>query len=129
MAAAVGTVGFYALVVWGLYQVDERNPFIRFPVTLLFFTFGLWPLWFLFFSTLIVLRNGLLTDHLHPALPAFLAAALSWTFLDIDLLRGSTAPGPPWVQLCLTWGGPATVSCLALVEIARSGARPSAVGS
>ncbi|MFF2312044.1 hypothetical protein ACFVVJ_20650 [Streptomyces albidoflavus] len=78
--------------------------------------------WLIFFG-LGALVNGVAnvfrTADVHEVLPPLVSVALVWANLVADLVGGKYGDAPDRVAAFLLWGGPLTVTCLALWELRR----------
>lgn len=78
--------------------------------------------WMIFFG-LGALVNGVAnvfrTADVHEVLPPLVSVALVWVNLVVDLVSGKYGDAPDRVAAFLLWGGPLTVTCLALWELRR----------
>ncbi|MFF8845759.1 hypothetical protein ACF08N_24085 [Streptomyces sp. NPDC015127] len=79
----------------------------------------LWVLFFVVFASSTVVRGAFDTAEIHAALPALLTGVLVWELAAINLVTAGMPPGPPLVQICALFGGPASVSAVAWWEIDR----------
>ncbi|MFI8131688.1 hypothetical protein SJI45_22180 [Streptomyces sp. S399] len=87
---------------------------------------GLWLVlamaWLVFFG-LGALANSVAnvfrTADVHEVVPPLVSVALVWVNLVVDLVTGKYGDAPEKVAAFLLWGGPLTVTCLALWELRR----------
>ncbi len=113
LLAVAGSLGFILVVS----ATQSGNSFRGSAFWLLFLL-----TWMIFFG-LGALVNGVAnvfrTADVHEVLPPLVSVALVWVNLVVDLVSGKYGDAPDRVAAFLLWGGPLTVTCLALWELRR----------
>ncbi|MFD8822331.1 hypothetical protein ACFV1C_08225 [Streptomyces sp. NPDC059605] len=91
------------------------TPLVTFPL----FALVIWAFFFVLFASATVVRTVFGTSEVHAALPALLTGVLVWELAAVNLILAGMPPGPPLIQICALFCGPASVSAVAWWEIYR----------
>ncbi|MFE7616061.1 hypothetical protein [Streptomyces sp. NPDC057496] len=91
------------------------TPLVTFPLLALV----IWAFFFVLFASATVVRTVFGTSEVHAALPALLTGVLVWELAAVNLILAGMPPGPPLIQICALFCGPASVSAVAWWEIYR----------
>ncbi|MGO4429095.1 hypothetical protein AB4Z54_62785, partial [Streptomyces sp. MCAF7] len=59
------------------------------------------------------------TAYVHAALPAVITVVMVWIIAVLNATDGGMPGGPLWAQFCALFGGPLSVTGLALWELRR----------
>ncbi|MEC4016552.1 hypothetical protein [Streptomyces sp. H27-D2] len=78
-----------------------------------------WLVPFFLFASVNAARYAFNTAHVHAALPALLTVALVWELTLFSMALDGLPHGPPAAQLAMAFGGPITVTAVALWELRR----------